>query len=222
MPSSRFCPPRCRRQRPQDRLYCLATGMIVHCPVGPSGRRDQIDPPPCQEEQTPPICVPCTSNERSIVVVNAVVGQRIGKAVPPLPHPFQGVREKGPRQDPPSSSLLSLWMMRSWAPPASLHLLDASPTSLLESARRFDINKRDVQTSGWSRAGLDRAGGSHRCRLACQALGDLAPLSRAHKKKATKRSSVEPIAIGPEDIDGRLSIARRRQRVSEHCLTPRR
>jgi hypothetical protein len=122
MPSSRFCPPRRRHQLCHDRLYRLATGMIAHCPVGPSGTRDQIDPPPRQEEQTPPLCcVPCTGDERSIVIVDAVVGQRFGEAVPPLPHPFQGVRERGPRQDPPSSSSLPSWMMRSWAPPASLH-----------------------------------------------------------------------------------------------------
>ena len=127
-PSSRFCPPRRRRQLCHNRLYRLATGMIAHCPVGPSGTRDQIDQPPRQEEQTPPLCcVPCTGDEQSIVVIDAVVGQRIGEAVPPLPHPFQGVRERGPRQDPPFSSSLPSWMMRSWAPPASLHLLDASP-----------------------------------------------------------------------------------------------
>ena len=103
--------------------------MIAHCPVGPSGTRDQIDPPPRQEEQTPPICcIPCMGGERSIIFVYAVVGQRISEAVPPLPHPFQGVREKGPRQDPPSSSSSPSWKMQSWAPPASLHLLDASPT----------------------------------------------------------------------------------------------
>ncbi len=33
-----------------------------------------------------------------------------------------------------------------------------------------------------------------------RALRDLAALSRAHEKRATKRSSVELTAIGPEDI----------------------
>ena len=205
MPSSCFCPPRRRRQRYHDRLYRLATG-IAHCPVGPSGTRDQIDPPPRQEEQTPP--VPCTGNERCIVVLNAIVGQRIGEAVPPFPHPFQGVREGGPRQDPPSSSSLPSWMMRSWAPPASLHLLDASPTSSPESARPPDVNKHGVRTSEWPRAGSDRAGGSRGTVLVSrlkhhQALGDLAALSRTHEKRATKRSSVELTANRPEDIDGR-------------------
>ena len=64
--------------------------MIARCPVGPSGTRDRIALQPRQEEQTPPICNPCTDDEQSIVVVNAVIGQGIGKAVPPLPRPFQG------------------------------------------------------------------------------------------------------------------------------------
>ena len=120
-PSSHVCPPRRRRRRLQDRRYRLATGMILHCPVGTSGTRNRIDPPPRQEEQMPLICVSCTDNK----------------------HPL-------------STPLLD----REYIQSTSLTLLGMAKQSLPSPA-----------------------------------------LSRAHKKRATTRSSVEPIAIGTEDIN---------------------
>jgi hypothetical protein len=112
-PSSCFCPPRRRRHHHCNRLYHLATSMIACCPVGPSGTHDRIDPPPLQEEQTPPSYVPCMDDERSIVVVDTIVGQgitsslhrqhcRARQCIPSPPPPFSGLTRRGPRQDHPS------------------------------------------------------------------------------------------------------------------------
>ena len=144
-----------------------------------------------------PLHTPSASPARSILVVDAIVGQRIGEAVPPLPHPFQGIREKGPRQDPPSSSLSPLWMMQSWAPPTSLHLLNASPTSSSESARRLDLNKREVRTSGWSRAGSDRAGGPTVVNRPAELLGILPPFPGHMRRRPRRNPLSSQSRLGP-------------------------
>ena len=66
MPSSRFCPPHCRRRRCCDWLYRLVTGMIARCPVGHLEHAFELIRHPASRSKCPPSASPAwTTNDPS-------------------------------------------------------------------------------------------------------------------------------------------------------------